>query len=40
MYLKEKILIMFFMFFILFVVVVPIVFASSPFVIGEEKAGG
>jgi len=28
------------MFFILIIVVVPIVFASSPFVIGEEKAGG
>ena len=25
---------------ILFIVVVPIVYASSPFVIGEEKAGG
>ncbi len=28
------------MFFILFIVIVPIVFASLPFVIGEEKAGG
>jgi hypothetical protein len=28
------------MFILLFIVVVPIVFASSPFIIGEEKAGG
>lgn len=40
MYLKEKFLVMFSMFVILFIVVVPIVFANSPFVIGEEKAGG
>lgn len=40
MYLKEKFLVMFSMFIILFIVVVPIVFASSPLVIGEEKAGG
>lgn len=40
MHLKEKILVMFSMLIILFIVVVPIVFSSSPFVIGEEKAGG
>lgn len=40
MYLKKKFLVMFSMFIILFIVVVPIVFANSPFVIGEEKAGG
>ena len=40
MYLKEKFLVIFSMFLILFIVVVPIVFANSPFVIGEEKAGG
>ena len=40
MYLKEKLLVMLSMFILLFIVVVPIVFASSPFVIGEEKAGG
>ncbi|MCM3094352.1 MULTISPECIES: geobacillin-26 family protein [unclassified Cytobacillus] len=37
---KEKFLVMFSMLILLFIVVVPIVFASSPFVIGEEKAGG
>ncbi|MDM5326965.1 hypothetical protein [Neobacillus sp. CF12] len=37
---KEKLLVMLSMFILLFIVVVPIVFASSPFVIGEEKAGG
>lgn len=37
---KKKILVMFSMLFILFIVVAPIVIASSPFVIGEEKAGG
>jgi hypothetical protein len=40
MYLKEKLLVMLSMFILLFIVVVPIVFASSPFVIGVEKAGG
>jgi hypothetical protein len=40
MCLKEKFLVMFSMFIILFIVVVPIVFANSPFVIGEKKAGG
>lgn len=37
---KGKILVLGSMLSIIFTVVVPIVFASSPFVIGEEKAGG
>ena len=40
MYLKERFLVILSMFIILFIIVVPIVFANSPFDIGEEKAGG
>lgn len=40
MHLKEKFLVILSIFIILFIGIVPIVYASSPFVIGEEEAGG